>query len=41
VVGNPVTNAVAQVVEIDGAVVRVRLLPGPVSSHLDLLGHRA
>jgi hypothetical protein len=38
VVGNPVTKAVAQIVEVVGDVVRVRLIPGPVSSHRDLLG---
>jgi len=39
VVGNPATKAVAQIVEVVGNVVRVRLLPGPVSRHLELLGH--
>ena len=33
-------RAVAQVVEIDGDIVRVRPLPGPVSKHRELLGGR-
>jgi hypothetical protein len=41
VVGNPATKAVAQVVEVQGSVVRVRIRPGPVTSHLDLLRHLA
>jgi hypothetical protein len=36
VVGNPELRAVAH-----GAVVRVRILPGPLSRHIDLLGHLA
>ena len=38
VVGSPDVLAVAQVAEVVGAVVRVRLLPGPVGSHLHRLG---
>ena len=40
VVGQGTVRAVAQVVEIDGNVVRVRPLPGPVSKHRQLLGGR-
>lgn len=38
VVGQGNARAVAQVVEIDGDIVRVRPLPGPVSTHRRLLG---
>jgi hypothetical protein len=37
VVGEGSARAVAQVVEIEGDIVRVRPLPGPVSSHRQLL----
>jgi hypothetical protein len=40
VVGQGNVRAVAQVVEIDGNIVRVRPLPGPVSKHRPLLGGR-
>lgn len=40
VVGEGSARAVAQVVEIDGEIVRVRPLPGPVSRHRRLLGDR-
>jgi hypothetical protein len=40
VVGQGNAQAVAQVVEIDGDVVRVRPLPGPVASHRHLLTNR-
>lgn len=40
VVGQGAVRAVAQVVEIDGDVVRVRPLPGPVDRHRHLLSHR-
>jgi hypothetical protein len=40
VVGEGNARAVAQFVEIDGDVVRVRPLPGPVSKHHGLLGNR-
>lgn len=40
VVGEANVRAVAQVVEIDGDIVRVRPLPGPVSKHRELLGGR-
>jgi len=40
VVGEGTTRAVAQVVEIDDDVVRVRPLPGPVEQHRHLLSHR-
>lgn len=39
VVGEGTARAVAQVVEIEGEVVRVRPLPGPVSRHRALLSH--
>ncbi|MGO9558652.1 MAG: hypothetical protein ACLPQS_14365 [Acidimicrobiales bacterium] len=39
VVGEGSTRAVAQVVEIEGEIVRVRPLPGPVESHRALLRH--
>jgi hypothetical protein len=39
VVGEGTTRAVAQVVEIDDDVVRVRPLPGPVEQHRHLLSH--
>ncbi|HLN15278.1 MAG TPA: hypothetical protein VK277_00875 [Acidimicrobiales bacterium] len=39
VVGEGSATAVAQVVEIDGDIVRVRPLPGPVDDHRDLLRH--
>jgi hypothetical protein len=38
VVGEGSTVAVAQVVEIEGDLVRVRPLPGPVERHRHLLG---
>ena len=42
VVGEGTARAVAQVVEIDENIVRVRPLPGPVSEHRKLLrGHVA
>jgi len=40
VVGQGSVRAVAQVVEIDGDIVRVRPLPGPVQKHRDLLRGR-
>ncbi len=40
VVGQGKVRAVAQVVEIDDGIVRVRPLPGPVSKHRQLLGGR-
>jgi hypothetical protein len=40
VVGEGTARAVAQVAEIDGRVVRVRPLPGPVERHRHLLGKR-
>lgn len=40
IVGEGNVRAVAQVVEIDEDVVRVRPLPGPVSKHRQLLGGR-
>jgi len=40
IVGDGNVRAVAQVVEIDGDIVRVRPLPGPVSKHRELLGGR-
>ena len=40
VVGEGTARAVAQVVEIEGDIVRVRPLPGPVADHLELLGGR-
>ena len=40
VVGEGNTRAVAQVVEIDDEIVRVRPLPGPVEQHRHLLSHR-
>jgi hypothetical protein len=39
VVGEGSARAVAQVVEIEGDIVRVRPLPGSVDSHRDLLTH--
>lgn len=39
VVGEGSAHAVAQVVEIEGKIVRVRPLPGPVERHRDLLRH--
>ncbi len=39
VVGEGSTQAVAQVVEIEGDIVRVRPLPGPVEQHRALLRH--
>ncbi len=39
IVGEGSTQAVAQVVEIEGEIVRVRPLPGPVESHRALLRH--
>ena len=38
VVGSVAAMAVAQVADIDGGVVHVRPLPGPVSRHQHLLG---
>jgi hypothetical protein len=40
VVGEGSARAVAQVVEIEGDIVRVRPLPGPVDRHRHLLTHR-
>lgn len=40
VVGGGSARAVAQVVEIEGDIVRVRPLPGPVERHRHLLAHR-
>jgi hypothetical protein len=40
VVGQGNVRAVAQVVEIDGDIVRVRPLPGPVGKHRELLRGR-
>lgn len=40
VVGEGAVRAVAQVVEIDDDIVRVRPLPGPVDEHRHLLSHR-
>ena len=40
VVGEGTVQAVAQVVEIEGEIVRVRPLPGPVHRHRHLLAHR-
>jgi len=40
IVGEGGVRAVAKVVEIDGDIVRVRPLPGPVSKHRQLLGGR-
>lgn len=39
VVGEGSTRAVAEVVEIEGDIVRVRPLPGPVDRHRHLLAH--
>ncbi len=39
VVGSAAAQAVAQVVDIDGGIVHVRPLPGPVGRHRELLGH--
>lgn len=39
VVGEGSARAVAQVVEIEGEIVRVRPLPGPVEQHRALLKH--
>jgi hypothetical protein len=39
VVGSGTARAVAQVADIDGEIVHVRPLPGPVSRHRHLLGH--
>lgn len=38
VVGSVTAHAVAQVADIDGEIVHVRPLPGPVSRHQHLLG---
>lgn len=38
VVGSVSAQAVAQVVDIDGQIVHVRALPGPISRHRHLLG---
>ena len=40
VVGSGAARAVAQVADIEGNVVHVRPLPGPMSRHQQLLGHR-
>jgi hypothetical protein len=40
VVGEGSARAVAQVVEIEGEIVRVRPLPDPVERHKALLKHR-
>jgi hypothetical protein len=40
VVGQGSARAVAQIVEIEGDIVRVRPLPGPVDRHRRLLAHR-
>jgi hypothetical protein len=40
VVGEGAVRAVAQVVEIDDDIVRVRPVPGPVDEHRHLLAHR-
>ena len=40
VVGEGSTRAVAQVVEVEGDIVRVRPLPGPVERHRHLLARR-
>ena len=40
-VGSGSVRAVAQVADIDGNVVHVRPLPGPVARHQHLLGHLA
>lgn len=40
IVGQGNVRAVAQVVEIEGDIVRVRPLPGPVSKHRELLDGR-
>ena len=39
VVGSGSARAVAQVADVDGDIVHVRPLPGPVSKHQHLLGH--
>ena len=39
VVGSGAARAVAQVADVEGNVVHVRPLPGPVSRHQALLGH--
>ncbi|MGH9107640.1 MAG: hypothetical protein ACRDZX_17780 [Acidimicrobiales bacterium] len=41
VVGEGTARAVAQVAEVDGDIVRVRPLPGPVSRHRHLLHKRS
>ena len=41
IVGEGSVRAVAQVIEIDGEIVRVRPLPGPVDKHRHLLSHVA
>jgi hypothetical protein len=41
VVGSTAAVAVAQVAEVDGDLVRVRPLPGPVARHRHLLTHHA
>ena len=40
-VGEGSARAVAQVIEIEGDIVRVRPLPGPIDRHRHLLTHRA
>jgi hypothetical protein len=39
IVGEGTVRAVAQVIEIEGDIVRVRPLPGPVDEHRALLTH--
>lgn len=41
IVGEGTVRAVAQVIEVDGEIVRVRPLPGPVDKHRHLLRHVA
>jgi hypothetical protein len=41
VVGEGAARAVAQVVEVDGNIVRVRPLPGPIERHRHLLHKRS
>ena len=40
IVGSGRTRAVAQVAQVEGELVWVRPLPGPVSQYRDLLAHR-
>jgi hypothetical protein len=39
VAGSGTAPAVAQVADVDGQIVHVRPLPGPVSRHRHLVGH--